>query len=55
MPPPLNKSFELKGEILIMKKEQYNEPIIQILCFERGDVVKTSGDDNWLEPVDGFQ
>ena len=46
----------MRGGILrTMKKEQYNEPIIQILCFERGDVVKTSGNDNWLEPVDGFQ
>lgn len=53
MPPPLNKSFGLKGEILIMKKKQYDEPIIELLCFERKDVVTTS-DDNWLEPVDVF-
>lgn len=37
-----------------MKKEQYEEPLIEILCFEKEDVVTASGDDNWLEPV-GFQ
>jgi len=30
-----------------MKKQQYDEPIMNILCFEREDVVRTS--DNWTE------
>lgn len=36
-----------------MKKGQYDEPLMEILCFEKEDVVSTS-DDNWLEPVDPF-
>ena len=32
-----------------MKKEQYDEPIMKILSFEREDVVRTS--DNWTEIV----
>ena len=37
-----------------MKKEQYEEPLIEILCFEKEDVVTASDDESWLEPVDGF-
>lgn len=32
-----------------MKKEQYDEPIMKILCFEGEDVVRTS--DDWTEIV----
>ena len=32
-----------------MKKGQYEEPILNILCFECEDVVRTS--DNWTEPI----
>lgn len=30
-----------------MKKEKYEEPIMNILCFEGEDVVRTS--DNWTD------
>lgn len=32
-----------------MKKEQYNEPIMDILCFKGNDVIRTS--DNWVDPM----
>ena len=32
-----------------MKKEQYDEPIMKILCFGSEDVIRTS--DNWTEIV----
>ena len=32
-----------------MKKEQYDEPIIMILCLEGQDVIRTS--DNWTDPM----
>lgn len=37
-----------------MMKELYDEPIIEVLCFEKKDVVRTSDNDwNWseMEPV----
>lgn len=32
-----------------MKREQYDEPIMKILCFEGEDIVRTS--DNWTDPM----
>ena len=32
-----------------MMKEVYDEPIIEMLCFEKKDVVRTSDDWNWTE------
>ena len=32
-----------------MKKEQYDDPIIDIFCFKRKDVIRTS--DNWTEDI----
>ena len=37
------------GGFLIMKKEQYDEPSMKILCFDGEDVIRTS--DNWTEIV----
>lgn len=38
-----------RGEIRIMNKQQYDEPIMNILCFKGNDVIRTS--DNWTDPT----